>query len=140
MGGRAAAGSPAGPGRRHLLANLWGCAVKKQLCLGPLRAEHHAAAAASTAAARAEGGPAVDVHRLVQALHEQGVRTPVCLRFLDIVGDRIARLNVSARGRSGRRWVQGRAHEGRGSGAAGGLEAGRAGAGRASHSRCAGTP
>lgn len=35
----------------------------------------------------------VDVHRLVQALHRQGLRTPVLLRFLDIVGDRIERLN-----------------------------------------------
>lgn len=37
----------------------------------------------------------VDIYRLVQQLHEQGLRTPCLLRFLDIVGDRIARLNVS---------------------------------------------
>ncbi|GBF89380.1 arginine decarboxylase [Raphidocelis subcapitata] len=35
----------------------------------------------------------VDVFKLVQALHERGLRTPVLLRFLDIVGDRIRHLN-----------------------------------------------
>lgn len=34
------------------------------------------------------------MYALVQALHERGLRTPVLLRFLDIVGDRIARINV----------------------------------------------
>ena len=38
--------------------------------------------------------------KLVEALHARGLRTPVLLRFLDIVADRIERLNVS---RSGRR-------------------------------------
>jgi arginine decarboxylase-like protein len=42
----------------------------------------------------ADGDREVDVHKLVQALHTQGLRTPVLLRFLDIVGDRIVRLNV----------------------------------------------
>ncbi|KIZ00017.1 arginine decarboxylase [Monoraphidium neglectum] len=42
----------------------------------------------------------VDVFRLVQELHARGLRTPLLLRFLDIVGDRIERLNVRRRGSS----------------------------------------
>lgn len=43
-------------------------------------------------------GRGVDVYKLVQSLHEQGLRMPVLLRFLDIIGDRIERLNVGGEG------------------------------------------
>jgi hypothetical protein len=44
----------------------------------------------------ADDGRGVDVYKLVQSLADQGLRTPCLLRFLDIVGDRIERLNVRA--------------------------------------------
>jgi len=69
----------------------------------PLRIHHtrthartHVRTHARTPPVRAPGDDReVDVYRLVQALHKQGLRTPVLLRFLDILGDRIVRLNVS---------------------------------------------
>ena len=41
------------------------------------------------------------MYDVVKALHEQGLRTPVLLRFLDIVADRIDRLHVGAGGGPG---------------------------------------
>ncbi len=38
----------------------------------------------------------MDLYRLVQSLQSQGLHTPLLIRFLDIIGDRIRKLNVGS--------------------------------------------
>ncbi|MEM6459049.1 MAG: biosynthetic arginine decarboxylase [Planctomycetota bacterium] len=39
-----------------------------------------------------DAGPRLDLHRLVEDLQQRGLRTPILLRFPDVLGDRLGRL------------------------------------------------
>src|SRR3712207_9355899 len=44
---------------------------------------------------RGDGGPAIDLRQLVEDLQVRGLTLPLLIRFSDILGDRIRRINES---------------------------------------------